>query len=146
MVYHVSSSNHSKHGFVMKLQQEPILWTLKQKEGLFLHWGQHQVKSISTNEDKPHLVQWPLQVHALWSAAQVKFQGAELHPCLENQDNTPHISCNNFHMGHGPQALTAVLGEGERVTNLFFFFLYFHYHQIWDECYFCKTQHRKNSQ
>lgn len=29
------------------------------------------------------------------------------------------------------------------VTNLLFFFLYFHYHQIWDECYFCKTQHKK---
>ena len=55
----------------------------------------------------------------------------------------PHINCNNSYTGHGPQALPAELGEGERVTNLLFFFLYFHYHQIWDECYFCKTQHKK---
>lgn len=136
----------------MRLQQEPILWTLRQKEGLFLHWGQHQDKSLSSTEDRSHLVQWLHQAHAFWGAAQVKLQGAKLHPCLEIQDNTPtasfpsHISCNNFHMGHGPQALAAELGEGEMVTNLLFFFLYFHYHQIWDECYFCKTQHKKNSQ
>lgn len=122
---------------------------MKQKEGLFLHWRQHQIKSISTHEDKPHFVQWPHQAHPLWGAAPVKFQGPELHPS-GNSDNTPpasfppHITCNNFHMGHGPQALTGELGEGERVTNLLFFFLYFHYHQIWDECYFCKTQHKKN--
>lgn len=114
--------------------------------------GQHQVKSMSTAEDKTDLVQWSHQAHPLWGAAQVKFQGAELHPCQEIQDNTcpasfpPHISCNNFHMEHGPQALTAEPGEGKRVTNLLFFFLYFHYHQISDECYFCKTQHKKNSQ
>lgn len=53
------------------------------------------------------------------------------------------MNCNNSHTGQGPKALTAQLGEGERVTNLLFFFLYFHYHQIWDECYFCKTQQKK---
>lgn len=127
-------------------KQEPVLGTLREKKSCSSTGNRSQSRAFPRLKTKPTLSSCPHQTHPLQAAAHLKSGALSCGPVWKRTVPpgplpTTHQLQQLTHRTRPPD-LAAELG-GERVTNLLFFFLYFHYHQIWDECYFCKTQHKK---